>query len=140
LQIDDENVVDPAFPSAAEPRESRGIAARDDPSVIHHAVSGAVWEQAKAAGRYAPPSLATEGFIHCSTAAQLDAVIAAFYADVADLVVLDLDDARLPVRWEPPAHPDGRPAGAEEPRFPHVYGPIEPRDVVRVWRYPPQRL
>jgi uncharacterized protein (DUF952 family) len=107
--------------------------------MIHHLVAASAWEQAKARGRYEPPTLATEGFIHCCAAAQLDAV-AGFYADVDDLVVLDLDDSILAVRWEPPAHPDGRPASPDEPYFPHVYGPIELAAVVGVRPYPPQRL
>ncbi len=107
--------------------------------MIHHLVAASAGERAKAEGRYEPPTLATEGFIHCCAAAQLDAV-AVFYADVGDLVVLDLDETILPVRWEPPAHPDGRRPGPDEPYFPHVYGPIELAAVVGVWPYPPQRL
>ncbi|MFI6502931.1 DUF952 domain-containing protein [Nonomuraea typhae] len=57
-------------------------------------------------------SLAEVGFIHCSRdRAQLDQVAAAFYADVADeLLVLEIDPAGLDVRIE-----DG---------FPHLYGPL----------------
>ena len=105
---------------------------------IYHLVSRADWDRAVGRGRYAPPSLRSEGFVHCSTAEQLDAVAAAFYADVADLLVLDLDETELPVRWEPPAHPDGRAARAaraDEPLFPHVYGVIELDAVVNVRPY-----
>ena len=103
--------------------------------MIHHVVNGATWDQAATAGRYEPASLATHGFVHCATAAQVDGVVAAFYADVADLVVLDLDEAVLVVRWEPPAHPDGTPARPGEPLFPHVYGPIDVRAVIAARPY-----
>lgn len=68
-------------------------------------------------GDYVHPSLRTEGFIHCSTAAQLPATVERHYPGVADLVVLSVDPDRLAgeLRWE-------ESNGGE--RFPHVYGPI----------------
>ena len=55
-----------------------------------------------------------------------------------DLVVWDVDESALtaPVRWEAPdpAPPPGVAAGV---LFPHVYGPIERRAVVRVRRLVP---
>ncbi|GAA2808429.1 DUF952 domain-containing protein [Streptomyces showdoensis] len=68
---------------------------------------------------YAPPSLAAEGFVHCSpdeTAAL--AIADAHYRTAAGpLLVLVIDESRLSgeVRWE----------GSEDQLFPHVYGPIE---------------
>ncbi|MEV7280334.1 DUF952 domain-containing protein [Streptomyces sp. NPDC093111] len=68
---------------------------------------------------YAPPSLAAEGFVHCSpdgTAAL--AVADAHYRNAAGpLLVLVVDESLLSgeVRWE----------GSEDLLFPHVYGPIE---------------
>jgi uncharacterized protein (DUF952 family) len=59
----------------------------------------------------------------------------AYYRSVPGaLVVLELDEAKLGsvVRWEPPAHPDGRPAKGDEPLFPHVFGPIRVAAVVSV--------
>ncbi|MEU6929814.1 DUF952 domain-containing protein [Streptomyces sp. NPDC046385] len=68
---------------------------------------------------YAPPSLAAEGFVHCSpdeTAAL--AIADAHYRTAAGpLLVLVIDESLLSgeVRWE----------GSEDLLFPHVYGPIE---------------
>ena len=101
--------------------------------VILHCFTPQEWAEAEATGVISPPSLTTEGFVHCSTDEQIDGVLERFYADVDDVVVAEVDLHRLAylapdseVRWEAPAHPDGSPNTAAEAhqRFPHVYGPI----------------
>jgi uncharacterized protein len=103
--------------------------------VIHHLLTASEWASANG-GVLRPASLSTEGFVHCSPDdITVLAVANAFYRHVAEpMLVLDLDHASLgdSVRWEPPAHPDGRPASPDEPRFPHLYSPIEPYMVVAV--------
>lgn len=106
--------------------------------MIHHLVAASDW---RAAGprTYTPPSLASEGFVHCAgdLATVLD-VANRFYRDVpGEVLVLDLAEERLsaPVRWEAPAHPDGSPAEHDAPSFPHVYGPIDLCAVVDVRRF-----
>lgn len=67
---------------------------------------------------YAPASLATEGFVHCSPDEPAALAIAdGLYRDVPDLLVLRIDESRLgaEIRWE----------GSADMLFPHVYGPIE---------------
>lgn len=102
--------------------------------MILHLLDRATWQRIREGATYAPPSLATEGFVHCTGDPEtLLAVANAFYRDVpGEHVVLELDEAALdaPVRWEPPAHPDERPAEADAPMFPHVYGPLR-LDAVR---------
>lgn len=76
---------------------------------------------------YATPSLALEGFIHCS--GDEEAVLAVandrFARTPGPLMVLLIDEEALdaPVRWEPaaPTPPPGTPPGV---LFPHVYGPV----------------
>ncbi len=79
-------------------------------------------------------TLADEGFIHCSTAAQMAATANRFYLDLDRLIVLHVEIARLDaeVRWEPPV------PGSSD-LFPHVYGPIPLNAVVatRQWRRAP---
>lgn len=103
------------------------------PESILHCFTPEEWAAATDTGVIAPASLDTEGFVHCSTAAQIEGVLNRFYADVSDVVIGEIDLARLAylapdseVRWEAPAHPDGTPnTDAEDDlRFPHVYGPI----------------
>jgi uncharacterized protein (DUF952 family) len=100
--------------------------------MICHLVDAGLWAEAVAAGEYRPPSLAAEGFIHFSTPAQLVATANAFYAGVRGLVVLEVDDATLSpedLRWEP--------APDRDERFPHLYRPLRPSEVVAVRSFEP---
>ena len=85
---------------------------------IYHLARAADWQAAQASGRYTVASLTTEGFIHCSTAAQVEATARRHYLGSTDLVLLTLDPERLgaAVRWERGTDVDDV--------FPHVYGPI----------------
>jgi phosphoglycolate phosphatase len=90
---------------------------------IFHLAERAVWDGA--ADTYAPPTLATEGFIHCSSAAQVEATANRYYAGRRDLLLLTIDPVQIPsaIRWEPPVDP------TRHSRFPHVYGPIPRRAI-----------
>jgi uncharacterized protein (DUF952 family) len=87
--------------------------------LILHITTAPAWDAAQAAGEYRAPSLDTEGFIHCSTPAQVTHVGDWFYRDVPDLVLLCIEpsDLESELLWESSAD-----AFAGE--FPHVYGPI----------------
>lgn len=91
----------------------------DEP--IFHLALPDEWAAAVATGSYERStrgrSLADEGFVHASFRHQLAGVANGFYADLDELVLLEIDPAALgaEVRLEP------IPSGAE---FPHVYGPI----------------
>lgn len=99
---------------------------------LFHVTERGVWDAARERGTYDVSTrgrtLADEGFVHCSTRAQLRRVAEALYGDVdpETLVVLTIDADRLsaPVRYEAPT-PD-------DERYPHVYGPIPIDAVVRV--------
>ncbi len=90
---------------------------------IYHITSRRAWVEATRSGSYTADSLQTEGFIHCSTAAQVLSVAEHFYAGQNGLVLLVVDTERLeaPVKWEQSFPPKGVEAAAA---FPHVYGPI----------------
>lgn len=95
-----------------------------------HIVARAAWEEAVRAGGYRPASLASEGFIHFSTPAQVVATAERFYAGVRGLVLLKVDPARLSaeLRWEEvPGHGT----------FPHLYGTLEPEAVTAVLPFEP---
>jgi len=100
--------------------------------MIYHFCRAADW--AAAGPLYTAESLTTQGFIHCSARdwVHRSATLRARGRD--DIVVLEIDEARLPspVVWEDgdPPHPDGR-------QFPHVYGPIPRSAVVAVRPLPP---
>jgi uncharacterized protein (DUF952 family) len=100
-------------------------------ATIFHLALASDWAAAQEAGSYTISSrgrtLAEEGFIHASRADQWPGVRERFYGDVTEpLLLLQIDTARLdvPVIDEPPA-----PGVAET--FPHIYGPLPVRAVVR---------
>jgi uncharacterized protein (DUF952 family) len=100
--------------------------------VIYHFCPRAAWTAA--VEEYTADSLATQGFIHCSTVEQLTTPANALARGRADLVVLAVDESRLtaPLRWEP-----GDPPDAAGTLFPHLYGPIPVDAVVAVHDFPP---
>ena len=98
------------------------------PENIFHVTRASDWAEALAAGEYRRSTidrtLEEEGFIHCSTAAQVPGTLGRFYRGLTDLVRLEIDPARLgdvELRWE--GEPDA---------FPHVYGPLQVAAVVSV--------
>lgn len=102
--------------------------------MLFHIVEPARWERARAAGSYTGSTrgreLEDEGFIHLSRREQVAGVLAAFYSDLPDLVVLHIDESLLadPVLDEVVGtEPDGTPIS-----FPHLYGPLPARAVVEV--------
>jgi uncharacterized protein (DUF952 family) len=99
---------------------------------VYHITSREAWIDATRDGIYAAPSLASEGFIHCSTAAQVLPVARLFHPGETNLVLLVIDTRRLTsvLKWEAAAgpEPDGLEKGAV---FPHVYGPIVLQAVVQ---------
>jgi len=93
--------------------------------MILHITSQAEWLAAQQSGEYSPPSLQSEGFIHCSTENQVLHVANAFYGGRSDLLLLQLDEQKLtaPLKWEPPA---GMPAPGilDSDQFPHLFGAL----------------
>lgn len=102
-------------------------------AIIFHITTRDAWNAARDAGSYQPASLAREGFIHASTAAQVVATANAVFPGRDDLVLLCIDEARVrDLRYE---HPPGRDPRAHE-QFPHIYGPLLPDAVVDVVAFP----
>ena len=97
--------------------------------MIFHIAVLADWQAALLIGSYVPPSLDTEGFIHCSTRAQIIGTANLFYWGRTDLVLLNIDETRLaaPLRYETPASANDVRAALS---FPHLYGPLN-LDAVR---------
>lgn len=92
--------------------------------MLFHLTTREAWERAQRDGRYEPPSLATEGFIHLSSATQWPATALRYYRGRTHLVLLTIDEARLEgeVRWEM-AHGEA---------FPHLYSALASAAVRRV--------
>lgn len=94
---------------------------------IYHVATLADWEQATASGTYTTStygaSLAEVGFLHAARHDQVAGVLARFYADVDEpVLVLEIDTDLLGVPW--------REDDVEGETFPHVYGPLAVSAVV----------
>lgn len=103
--------------------------------MIFHITSRSDWREALQRGDYRAESLETEGFIHCSTDVQVLPVAEKYYPGQRNLLVLQIDPARLSpeLKWEPPSG-GAPPAGvAEGELFPHVYGPIDLDAIVKIF-------
>ncbi|AWZ18468.1 DUF952 domain-containing protein [Streptomyces sp. ICC1] len=76
---------------------------------------------------YAPPSLDSEGFVHCSAdPGTALAIAASHYTGVrGTLLAVELDESALTSRV--------RREGEAGARYPHVHGPLNRDAVVRVW-------
>lgn len=103
---------------------------------IYHITTRPAWLEATRSGVYAAPSLASEGFIHCSTEAQILPVARQFFAGHNDLVLLVVDADRLTaeLKWEASVPPAGLGGGIS---FPHVYGQIPLNAVLHVLDFGP---
>lgn len=96
--------------------------------MLFHIAEPQDWADAQASGQYRPESLRREGFVHCSSSVQVLATATRYYRGRTGLVLIEVDEAGLDVRWE-------LSTGGE--RFPHVYGPIPVASVGRVHPFEP---
>ena len=97
--------------------------------MIFHITTQSAWDEAAGAGLYRADTLATEGFIHCSSAAQVADVANARFRGREDLVLLWIDPAavRAEIRYEDASDGSGR--------FPHIYGELNTDAVARVTEF-----
>ena len=91
--------------------------------MIYHITTNAEWEEARRVGSYSADSLKSEGFIHCSTASQVEATANRFFHGKKDLVLLHIDELKIgaEIVYE------NKEGGSM--LYPHVYGPL-PLDAV----------
>lgn len=94
------------------------------PTLIYHLCRAEEWRAAESAGRYVGSSQdVSDGFIHFSTAAQVEASAARHRAGQPGLLLVAVDPAALgdALKWE---------ASRGGALFPHLYGPLN-LDAVR---------
>jgi len=94
---------------------------------IYHLVPESELRRGLGPAAYVPDGLAADGFVHCSVTECVLLVARAYYASVAEpLLLLRIDPARLTSRllFEA-ALPAAPPGVAPGTLFPHVYGPID---------------
>lgn len=90
-------------------------------SAIFHIIRKGDWEKAKEQGSYSPPSLDSEGFIHCSQADQVFNIGRSLYKNCDDLLILRIIESKVTAKvvHEPP-----REVPMSGLIFPHIYGPL----------------
>jgi uncharacterized protein (DUF952 family) len=97
---------------------------------IYKILPRAEWTAAQAAGRFEGSAVdQQDGYIHFSTAAQAKETARRYFANLADLVVLEVeaDDLGDGLKWEPSRGGD---------LFPHLYGVLGVGDVRAVHAAP----
>ncbi len=102
--------------------------------MILHILHRPEWEDAVRHDSYRPPSLDSEGFIHCSKINQVVDTANIFFPAATDLLLLRIDERKLaaPLKFEAPVVPgDARPRAS----FPHIYGPLNLDAVVDVLEF-----
>lgn len=84
---------------------------------IYHIADPNQWEQAQSSRLYVHPSLHSEGFIHCSTAEQLEETANLYFSESDKIIILHInrDALEADLVFEKASR------GGE---FPHIYGPL----------------
>lgn len=109
-------------------------------SLIYHIARQQEWQAAQQAGSYRADSLASQGFIHCSTKDQVVRVANAIFRGQRDLLLLVIEPDKLvaPLKFEPPDHPQtAQPDTSIGERFPHLYGALNLDAVKQVFKFLP---
>jgi uncharacterized protein (DUF952 family) len=105
--------------------------------MILHIPTHKEWETAQLQGKFTAPSLATEGFIHCSTLKQATDTANIFFKGQNGLALLCIDENKLQSKCK---FEDPTGGGNHDPNvcnlFPHIYGPINLAAVIKVVDFP----
>ena len=93
---------------------------------IYHVTTRKQWAEARLIGQYDSDTLATEGFIHCSTEPQVAGVLDRYYQGQKGLVKLKIEKSKIarPLIFEL--------AGSINEVFPHIHGALNLDAVVEV--------
>jgi uncharacterized protein (DUF952 family) len=83
-------------------------------------------ERAARSGQYAPNSLGTVGFIHCSHAHQVEQIAATVFRDQKNVALLEIDPSRVAAKIIEEASTDSNEA------YPHIYGALPMTAVLSV--------
>ena len=98
---------------------------------IFHLITAQDWESVRGGQEWRPGSLGEEGFIHCSRdEEQLTGVVERLYPGRSDMLALEVETDSL--NWSVISEPS-----RSGELYPHIYGPLEIRSVVTVWRVNP---
>jgi uncharacterized protein (DUF952 family) len=93
--------------------------------MIYHIVLPDSWEEQKDNEFYEHESLGIEGFVHCSYAGQLDAVLSRYYSGSERVLILHIDPELLTSKLVEEASTGGE-------IYPHIYGKINRGAIVEI--------
>ena len=88
------------------------------------------WEQAKTSGSISTELDKKDGFIHLSTATQLNATLSLYFAKEESVVLLKVDYLQIhnQLKFEELIQPGNRASS-----FPHYYGDLNTKVIVKTW-------
>ena len=88
------------------------------------------WEQAQTSGSIITELDKKDGFIHLSTAAQINATLALYFAKEKTVVLLQIDHSQIhdKLKFESPVPPGNRTSS-----FPHYYGDLNTNAISKIW-------
>ena len=88
------------------------------------------WESAQNSGEIITELDKKDGFIHLSTATQLNATLSLYFSKEESVVLLQIDHAQTQdqLRFEAPIPPGNRTSS-----FPHYYGDLNTNFVSKIW-------
>ena len=101
------------------------------PETILHITPRSAWEAAQISGVYRGDTLDTEGFIHCSTIAQVLGPANIRFRGQQDLLLLRIDPGKVQSEI---IYEDCCESGD---LFPHIYGPLNLDAVIDIFDFPP---
>lgn len=93
--------------------------------LIYHVTLPANWEKYRGRPSYQTESLHNEGFIHCSYANQLEAVLKRYFASAVKVTILTIDTEKLKSKLVSETSTGGH-------AFPHIYGRLNHSAVVNI--------
>lgn len=91
-------------------------------SFIFHIAQRADWESSSQS-EYIPENFETEGFIHCSTSAQVVATAERHFKGAGELLLLKIDPQKIKAKLKYEAATGGE-------KFPHIYGHLNREAVI----------
>jgi len=99
--------------------------------IILHITTADAWAEAQQQGQYTADSLASEGFIHCSTPEQVVYVANERFRGRDNLILLLITASQVhaPIIYED--------CYETSQLFPHIYGPLNLDAVAEVLLFPP---
>ena len=93
--------------------------------IIFHICTKQSWEEQSEASHYTHDSLEVEKFIHCSNEEQISGVLARYFTELEDLLLLKIESKKVIPEIKYEKAPIGE-------YFPHIYGALNKDAIIEV--------